>query len=89
LVLIILPGLSISVIEELSSCAFNALRRFIAIRGHVTLFRSDRGTNFVGALDSLSIDAELVEKGPVAEFLSNSRTVWKFNPLHAPHIGGV
>lgn len=23
------------------------------------------------------------------DFLSNSRTTWKFNPTHAPHMGGV
>lgn len=55
------------IIGELSSSAFiDAVRRFIAIRGPVTLFRSDRGTNFVGVLDSFSIDVEFVEDGPVA-----------------------
>ena len=75
------------VIEELSSSAFNnALRRLLAIRGPVTQFRSDRGTNFVGATDDLSIDAYFVENGPVADFLNGSRIKWIFNPPHAPHI---
>lgn len=43
----------------------NALRRFTAIRGKVKLFRSDRGTNFVGAIDPLRIDAICVEDTPV------------------------
>lgn len=83
-------AIHIEVIEELTSSAFiNALRRMVAIRGPVVQFRSDRGTNFVGGTDDLSIDAEFVEHGPVAKYLSNSRTVWKFNPPHAPHMGGA
>ncbi|XP_053372777.1 uncharacterized protein LOC128546362 [Mercenaria mercenaria] len=47
----------IELIEEMSSSAFiNALRRFVAIRGNVTEFRSDRGTKFVGATDDLGVD---------------------------------
>lgn len=83
-------AIHIEVIEELSSAAFiNALRRFIAIRGPVVQFRSDRGTNFIGATQDLSINAEFVEKGPVGTFLSNSGTSWIFNPPHASHMGGA
>ncbi|XP_061192133.1 uncharacterized protein LOC133200331 [Saccostrea echinata] len=78
----------IEVIEELSSAAFiNALRGFVAIRGPVIQLRSDRGTNFIGATQDLSINAEFVEKGPVGTFLSNSGTSWVFNPPHASHMG--
>ena len=77
-------------IEQLSSSSFiSALRRFISLRGPVTQFRSDRGTNFLGATEDLSIDSDFVEKGPVADFLSNSKVVWKFNPPHSPHMGGA
>lgn len=83
-------AIHIEVIEELSSAAFiNALRRFVAIRGPVVQFRSDRGTNFIGATENLSINAEFVERGPVQTFLSKSRTSWKFNPPHASHMGGA
>nr|XP_034322379.1 uncharacterized protein LOC117688425 [Crassostrea gigas] len=83
-------AIHIEIIEQLTSSSFiNALKRFVAIRGPVTQFRSDRGTNFVGALEDLTIDAEFIEKGPVLDFLSNNRTTWKFNPPHAPHMGGV
>jgi hypothetical protein len=43
----------------------------------------------VGATEDLKIDAEFIEKGPVLDFLSTSRTTWKFNPPHFPHMGGV
>lgn len=52
-------------------------------------FRSDRGTNFIGATQDLSINAEFVKKGPVGTFLSNSGTSWIFNPPHAFHMGGA
>lgn len=44
-------GIHIELVEELStSCFINALRRFLSIRGPVRQLRSDRGTNFVGAV---------------------------------------
>ncbi|XP_021370654.1 uncharacterized protein LOC110461499 [Mizuhopecten yessoensis] len=59
-------AIHIEVVEELSSASFiNALRRFTAIRGSVKLFRSDWGTNFVGAVNPLEIDTINVEDGPV------------------------
>ena len=80
----------IEVIEELSSSSFiNALRRFMAIRGPVKLFRSDRGTNFIGSTDDLHIDAINVESSKVKEFLFNSGTKWIFNAPHSSHMGGV
>lgn len=65
-------------LEELSSASFkNALRRFMA-RGPVRQFRSDRGTNFVGAVKELNIDFEFVENGPVSSYLSqNFGGVWE------------
>ena len=51
-------------IKEISSSALiNAVRRFVAIRDEVKIFRSDRGTNFIGATDDLRIDAVNVEDG--------------------------
>ena len=80
----------IEVVEELSSSSFiNALRRFMAIRGSVKIFRSDRGTNFIGATDALLIDAIHVEDGPVKDFLYSKGTTWLFNAPHASHMGGV
>ena len=83
-------AIHIEVIEELSCASFiNALRRFISIRGPVTQFRSDRGTNFIGGVSELNIESDFVEKDPVKSFLTSNKIVWKFNPPHASHMGGV
>lgn len=80
----------IEVVEEMSSSAFiNAVRRFTAIRGPVKTFRSDQGTNFVGAVDHLRIDAIYVDDEPLKKYLHNSGTIWIFNPPHASHMGGA
>ncbi|XP_053375012.1 uncharacterized protein LOC128547190 [Mercenaria mercenaria] len=80
----------IELIEELSSSSFiNATRRFIAIRGPVRVFRSDRGTNFVGATDCMKIDAINVEDETTKKFFDSQRTVWLFNSPHSSHMGGV
>ncbi|XP_052089512.1 uncharacterized protein LOC127726248 [Mytilus californianus] len=79
----------IEVIEDMSTSSFiNAMRRVIAVRGPIIQFRSDRGTNFIGATSELNIDPEFVEKGPIKEFLLKSGTTWKFNPPYAHHMGG-
>jgi hypothetical protein len=49
----------IEIIEAMDTSSFlNALRRFLALRGPVSQFRSDCGTNFVGAQTEL-IDQHL------------------------------
>ncbi|KAK3108202.1 hypothetical protein FSP39_003110 [Pinctada imbricata] len=80
----------IEVTEEMSASSFiNALRRLVAIRGRVRGIRSDRGSNFIGAADLLGADPVNVESGCVSEFLRNSGIVWRFNPPHSSHMGGV
>jgi len=77
-------------IEEMSSSSFiNALRRFMAMRGPVRQFRSDRGTHFIGALDDLNATGIFVEKDPVQKHLHDNNCIWKFNPPHASHMGGA
>lgn len=71
-----------------SSTFTNALAKCVSIRGPVREFRSDRGTNFIGALDSINVDAVFVESGPVKKFLSAYRAKWTFNPSHASHMAG-
>ncbi|XP_033752106.1 uncharacterized protein LOC117335931 [Pecten maximus] len=83
-------AIHIEVIEELSSSSFiNAFRRFTAVRGHVKQIRSDRGTNFIGAVDDLQINAFKVEEEAVKTFLYDRGTTWLFNPPHASHMGGA
>lgn len=79
----------IECIEDMSSSLFtNGPARFVSIRGSVREFRSDRGTNFIGALDSINVDAVFVESGPVKKFLSANRTKWTFRPPNASHMAG-
>lgn len=79
----------IEIIEEMTSSAFiNSLRRFMAIRGKVKVFRSDRGTNFVGATECLKIDAINVEGEKTKTFLYKSDSIWLFNSPHSSHFGG-
>ncbi|XP_065939369.1 uncharacterized protein [Magallana gigas] len=79
----------IEVIEEMTSSSFiNAMRRFIAMRGAVSEFRSDRGTNFVGAASELNMNIVNVEDSSMRAFLEDKRIAWKFNPPHASHFGG-
>jgi hypothetical protein len=78
------------VVEEMSSSSFiNALRRFVAIRGPVKLFRSDRGTNFVASCKELQMNAINVEDKVMINHLEAEGTCWKFNPPHSSHMGGV
>lgn len=80
----------IELVEDMSSPTFiNALRRFVAIRGKVAEFRSDRGTNFVGSTDALGIAAVNVESLSMKNFLTNNGCTWIFNPPHSSHMGGV
>ncbi|XP_069108973.1 uncharacterized protein [Argopecten irradians] len=83
-------GIHIELVEELSTSSFiNALRRFVSIRGPVRQFRSDRGTNFVGAVNELQMIHQFVEKPQVQRFLLDKESTWIFNPPHASHFGGV
>ncbi|XP_076045077.1 uncharacterized protein LOC143027605 [Oratosquilla oratoria] len=83
-------AIHIETVEELSTSSFiNALKRFICIRGPVKMMRSDRGTNFVGAVKALNLLAITDEGGDVNSFLSSQGCTWLFNPPHASHMGGA
>lgn len=51
------------------------------------MYRSDRGTHFKGATDELNFVAINVEEKTVNNFLSESGSVWIFNPPHSSHMG--
>ena len=79
----------IEVIEEMSTSSFiNVLRRFMAIRGKVKEFFSDRGTNFIGGAKELGIPAICVEDRTLKTFLNDQGTVWKFNTPYSSNMGG-
>lgn len=79
----------IEVVEDMSSSSFiNAFKRFVSIRGPVKQIRSDRGTNFIGAVDDLKINAVNVEDGSVKDYLYDSGIEWLFNSPHSSHMGG-
>lgn len=84
---LVMRAVHMEVVESLSISSFiNALGRFTAIRGPVKLFRSDQGTNFVGACKELGITPE---NAALQSFLRDQGCTWDFNPPHSSHMGGV
>ncbi len=80
----------IELIQSLDTSSFiNALRRFLAIRGPVTQFRSDFGTNFVGAQTELNAAMNQMNKMDIEAYLAHKGSEWVFNPPHASHAGGI
>lgn len=74
----------------MSTSAFiNALCRFISIRGKVKLYRSDRGTNFVGATEDLGIQAINVDDRQMKDYLLKTGSTWIFNSPCSSHMGGA
>ncbi|XP_060078384.1 uncharacterized protein LOC132557875 [Ylistrum balloti] len=78
----------IEIIPEMTSSSFiNAMRRFIAVRGEVSEFRSDCGSNFVGAVNELGIHSINVGDPQVKTYLDTNNMIWRFNLPHASHFG--
>ncbi len=75
-------AIHIALIESLVTSSFiNALRQFLAKRGPVTQFRSDCGTNFVGAQNELNAAMNEMNKNKDIEaYLAHKGTEWVFNP---------
>ncbi|XP_022518476.2 uncharacterized protein LOC111188878 [Astyanax mexicanus] len=79
-------AIHIEVVDDLTTDAFiNALRAFIALRGHVRQLRCDQGTNFVGAKREF---AELM-KGMDQEKVQALGCEFLMNPPAASHRGGA
>ncbi|KAJ0004820.1 hypothetical protein NQD34_011034 [Periophthalmus magnuspinnatus] len=79
-------AIHIEMLDDLTSDAFiNALRCFIAIRGHVRQIRCDQGTNFVGAKgEFLSAMKDLDQ-----EQLNQYGCDFVLNTPSSSHMGGV
>ena len=69
-----------------------ALRRLISRRGNVSILRSDRGTNFIGADRELRMLFNEMDHHRIQRFMQTSGgdwLVWKFNPPKSSHMGGI
>ena len=68
-----------------------ALRRFLAIRGPISVLRCDRGTNFIGASRELKEVLENIDDERIREFLNkhNCEIDFKHNVPDASHMGGA
>ena len=83
-------AIHIEVIEAMDTSSFlNTLRRFLALRGQVKQFRSDCGTNFVGAQTELAKALKEMKDEQINTFLARRECEWIFNPPHASHAGGI
>ncbi|XP_022165266.1 uncharacterized protein LOC111030183 [Myzus persicae] len=78
----------LEIVTDLSTDAFlAALDRFVARRGVPSNIFSDCGTNYVGAARQLRT---LFRDAKAQDLLSSHLTcTWHFNPLAAPHFGGI
>lgn len=80
-------GTHIEVLEDMtSSCFINAIRRFEYIRGPVKVYRSDGGTNFVGAVDAIKANVINVEDQIIRKHIRSSGSSWYFNLILTPRI---
>ncbi|XP_018399005.1 PREDICTED: uncharacterized protein LOC108776790, partial [Cyphomyrmex costatus] len=82
----------LEIVSDYSSEAFlAALRRFVSRRGLCHTIYSDCGTNFVGADRQLRAMFAASSSGgrKIADGLESLKIQWRFNPLTAPHFGGL
>ena len=80
----------VEVADSMSTDSFiNALRRFVARRGPVSVIRSDKGTNFIGAEKELKTAIMEWEEKKIHEAMLLKGIDWSFNPPYASHFGGV
>lgn len=80
--------------SDLTTTTFlNCLKRFLSRRGPCKVIHSDCGTNFIGAKSELDDVYTILKSKEYVETLNNEfaaqNIIWKFNPPHAPHFGGI
>ncbi|KAL0164586.1 hypothetical protein M9458_040339, partial [Cirrhinus mrigala] len=73
---------------DTDSC-INAIRRFQARRGQVSIIRSDNGTNFVGTERELREALAKLDQSRISEVMMKKGVQWIFNPPAASHHGGI
>ena len=69
----------------------NVLHCFLGIRGKGSLFRNDKGKNFVGSRnqDKALNQETTIDIDDIRAYLNSVDSDWIFNPAHASHFGGV
>ncbi len=67
----------------------NAIRRFVCRRGHVSVIRSDNGTNFTGAEKELREALQNLNQATIQEEMLKREIQWIFNTPGASHHGGA
>ena len=67
----------------------NAFIRMAARRGWPTKMLSDNGRNFMGAEKEIRDLVSQLDHGQLQRMTSNYGVTWCWNPLAAPHFGGV
>ena len=73
---------------DASSCVME-VERFVSRRGIPAIFWSDNGTNFVGAEKELRDSIEKWIIFNIAAEIAHKGINLRFNPLSAPHQGGI
>jgi len=82
----------LKVVSDYTTDAFlAAFRRFVSRRGLCEEVYSDCGTNFVGADRLLRklLHISSADGRRIANAAANDGIKWRFNPLSAPHFGGL
>ena len=73
---------------DTSSCVMG-IERFVSRRGIPCVISSDNGTNFVPTEKELLQNVFNWSQQAITESLVKKGINWKFNPLSAPHHGGI
>ena len=78
-------AIHVEVVSAMDTTSFIlALRRFFAIRGTVSKIYSDRGSNFLGAIN------EIADIGKIQDYISSSHNIsWVLNPARASNYGAI
>lgn len=69
--------------------SINAIRRFVSIRGQVTIMHSDNGTNFVGAEREMREAMQHLDNDKVERALQPKEIKWIINSPAASHLGRI
>ena len=67
----------------------NAFTRFTSRRGVLKEVISDRGTNFIDAVDELKKLVSQLDRQKLESKTAELGVTWRFNPPGAPHFGGA